>query len=106
MATRKGHLNYLAHQSTKIAYWSELVHKHHVPIGRTELIKGPTLYLVNVEDTFVSPVIAIPYDLSDPDQIGWLFIEPVDKFLEILRTVMREMSASLSMVSFPPELTF
>ena len=91
LATRKGHLNYLAHQSTKIVYWSELVHNHHVPIGRTELIKEPTLYLVNVEDTFVSPVIAIPYDLSDPDQIGWLFIEPVDKFLEILRTVMREM---------------
>ena len=91
LATRKGHLNYLAHQSTKIVYWSELVHKHHVPIGGTELIKEPTLYLVNVEETFVSPVIAVPYDLSDPDQIGWLFIEPVDKFLEILRTVMREM---------------
>ena len=72
-------------------YWSELVHKHHAPIGRTELIKEPTLYLVNVEDTFESPVIAIPSDLSDPDQIGWLFIEPVDKFLEILRTVMGEM---------------
>ena len=51
-----------------------------MPIGRTELIKEPTLYLVNVEDKFVSPVIAVPYDLSDPDQIGWLFIEPVDKF--------------------------
>ena len=38
---------------------------------------------MNVEETFVSPVIAVPYDLSDPDQIGWLFIEPVDKFLEI-----------------------
>ena len=62
-----------------------------MPTGRTELIKEPTHYLVNVVDTFVSPVIAVPYDLSDPDQIGWLFIEPVDKFLEILRTVMREM---------------
>ena len=72
-------------------YWSELVHNHYVPIDRTELIKEPSLYLVNVEDTFVSPVIAISYDLSDPDQIGWLFIEPVDKFLEILRNVMREM---------------
>ena len=73
-------------------YWSELAHNYYVPIGRKELIKEPSLYLVNVlEDTFVSPVIAIPYDLSDPDQIGWLFIEPVDKFLEILRTVMREM---------------
>ena len=74
-----------------LVYWSELVHNHHVPIGRTELIKEPTLYHVNVEDTFVSPVIAIPYDLSYPDQIGWLFIEPIDKFLEILRNVMREM---------------
>ena len=91
LAARKGHLNYLAHQTAKIVYCSELVHNHHVPIGRTELIKEPTLYLVNVEDTFVSPVIAVPYDLSDTDQIGWLFIEPVDKFLEILRTVMREM---------------
>ena len=62
-----------------------------MPIGRTELIKEPTLYLVNVEDTFVSPVIAIPYDLSDLDHIGWLFIEPVDKFLEILQNVIREM---------------
>ena len=44
-----------------------------------------------MEDIFVSLVIAIPYDLSDPDQIGWLFIEPVNKFLEILRNVMREM---------------
>ena len=90
MAIGKGHLNYLAHQSTKIVYWSELVHKHHVPIGRTELIKEPTLYLVNVK-RHLCPVIAVPYDLSDPDQIGWLFIEPVDKFIEILRTVMREM---------------
>ena len=49
-----------------------------MPIGRTELIKEPTLYLVNVEDKFVSLVIAIPYDLSDTDQIGWLFIEPVE----------------------------
>ena len=88
LATHKGHFNYLAHQSTKIVYWSELVHNHHVPIGRTELIKEPTL--VNVEDTFVSLVIAVLYDLSDHDQIGWLYIEPVDKFLEILRTVMRE----------------
>ena len=46
---------------------------------------------MNVEETFVSPVIAVPYDLSDPDQIGWLFIDPVDKFLEVLRNVMREM---------------
>ena len=84
LPARKGHLNYLA-------YWSELVHNHHVSIGRTELIKEPTLYLVNVEDTFVSPVFAVPYNLSDPDQIGWLFIEPADKFLEILRNVMREM---------------
>ena len=45
---------------------------------------------MNVEDTFASLVIADPYELSDPDQIGWLFIEPVDKFLEILRNVMRE----------------
>jgi len=67
------------------------INVHHVPIGRTELIKEPTLYLVNVEDKFVSPVIIVPYDLSDPDQIGWLFIEPVDKFLEIWRTVMRVM---------------
>ena len=58
LAICKGHLNYLAHQSTKIVYWSELVHNHHVPIGRTELIKEPTLYLVNVEDTFVSPNIS------------------------------------------------
>ena len=73
LAACKGHLNYLAHQ----VYWSELVHNHYVPLGRTELIKEPSLYLVNVEDTFVSPVIAVPYDLSDPDQIGWLFVEPV-----------------------------
>ena len=53
-----------------------------MPIGRKEFIKEPSMYLVNVEDTFVSPVIAVHYDLSDPDQIGWLFIEPVDKFLE------------------------
>ena len=93
LATRKGHLNYLAHQSTKIVYWSELVHNHHVPIGRTELITEPTLYLVNVDDT--------PYDLSDPDQIGWLFIEPVDKFLEILRTVIREMICKSQHGEFP-----
>ena len=49
-------------------------------VGRKELINEPSLYLVNVEDTFVSPVIAVPFDLSDPDQIGWLFFEPVDKF--------------------------
>ena len=54
LAARKGHLNYLAHQSAKIEYWSELVHKHYVPIGRTELIKEPTMYHVNVEDICVS----------------------------------------------------
>ena len=59
LAARKGHLNYLAHQSTKIMYWSELVHKHHVPFGRKELIKEPTLYLVNVEDTFCQILIRL-----------------------------------------------
>ena len=85
---RHGLLDYKAHQATGIMYWSEI---EHTPIGKKIT---PQLHLVNCADTFVSPVIAVPYDLSDSNDIGWLFIEPRHKWNDILHDLMREYRVS------------
>jgi hypothetical protein len=54
----------------------------------------PTLYLVNVTDTFISPVIAVPYNLIGEDDMypmWWLFVEPRYKWDNIFKMVMNQM---------------
>ena len=83
-----GLLDYKAHQATGIMYWSEI---EHTPIGKKII---PQLHLVKCTDTFVSPVIVVPYDLADSNDIGWLFIEPQHKWNDIMHDLMREYRVS------------
>ena len=81
-------LDYKAHQATGIMYWSEIEH-----FSNWEKII-PQLHLVNCADMFVSPVIAVLYDLSDSNDIGWLFIKPQHKWNDILHDLMTEYRVS------------
>ena len=83
-------LDYKAHQATGIMYWSEIEHKS---IGKKIT---PQLHLVNCADTFVSPVIVVPYDLADSNDIAWLFIEPQHKWNDIPHDLMREYRVSIN----------
>jgi hypothetical protein len=52
----------------------------------------PTLYLVNVSNTLISPVIAVPYNLIGEDDMypmWWLFVEPRYKWDNIFKMVMK-----------------
>jgi hypothetical protein len=86
----------LAHPQSMLLYWSELVHttRQHRTAHGVVNVPVPTLYLVNVSATFISPVIAIPYNVTGEDNIDpmwWLFIEPRSKWNDIFRGVMKSM---------------
>lgn len=89
----------LAHEASKLMYWAEIVYTHREVRRGTvrEQVSVPIIYLVNVSATFLSPVIAVPFNLDgdhSDDSMWWLFIEPRHKWNEILRDVMSEMIAN------------
>ena len=82
--------DFLAHGSTRIICRSELTHSD-VPKG-ARTIKEPTLHLVNVEQYFHSPAIAVPFDPNEnTDAIDWLVVEPRSKWSSTFRDLMKEL---------------
>ena len=72
-----------AHLSTRLVYKSGFA----MQSARSH---RPQLYLVHVESMFEGPIAAVPYDLQDPDGTEWLFVEPREKWNEILQNWMKD----------------
>ena len=59
----------------------------------TRSIPLPMIISVN-NQSLHSPIIALPYDLNDKDEIGWIFVEPREKWNTIFRDLMVELTPS------------